>query len=153
MGYTHYWTNNGSHDPLPQSALDNIKELLQPAYKAGIIQREYDDPRPPLITAKVIRFNGVGALGHEALWFRTTDTRPLGFCKTAHKPYDDLVMKVLLILAYYRPGLRLSSDGSFGQEWLEAIDWFNRTVGRVYIQHRLRFQRPKPGPLPTASSA
>jgi hypothetical protein len=153
MGYTHYWTSNGSHDPLPPSALDTIKEVLQPAYQAGIIQREFDDSRPPLITATEIRFNGVGEQGHETFCFDSRDDSLHGFCKTAQKPYDELVMKVLLILAYYRPGLTLNSDGFFAQEWLEAIEWFNEVVDRAYVEQRIHFPRSASGYAQDSSCA
>lgn len=152
MGYTHYWTSNGSHDPLPQSALDTIEGVLQPAYQAGIIQREYDDSRPPLITATEIRFNGVGDLGHETFCFDSRDALPSDACKTARKPYDELVMKVLLILAYYRPGFELNSDGFFAQEWLEAIEWFNEVIDRACVEQRIHFPRQASGQAQGSSS-
>ena len=152
MGYTHYWGDE-SHAPLPPSALDTIKGVLQPAYQAGIIQREVDDPRPPLITATEIRFNGVGDLGHETFCFDSRDALPSDACKTARKPYDELVMKVLLILAYYRPGFELNSDGFFAQEWLEAIEWFNEVVDRAYVEQRIHFPRPPTSQAQASSSA
>ena len=152
MGYTHYWSDE-SHAPLPPSALDTIEGVLQPAYSAGIIQREHDDPRPPLITATEIRFNGVGDMGHETFCFDSRDALPSDACKTARKPYDELVMKVLLILAYYRPGFELNSDGFFAQEWLEAIEWFNEVVDRAYVEQRIHFPRPAPSQAQASSSA
>lgn len=144
MGYTHYWTDNGTNQAVPTPALRIIKTVTDRAYRAGIVQRGCDDRRPPLGTAQEIRFNGVGELGHETFFFHTDSPDPFGFCKTACKPYDDVVMRVLLILACYRPGFELSSDGAFDHEWIEALDWFNQTVGRATIQDRICFEMPRP---------
>jgi hypothetical protein len=142
MGYTNYWTDSGTHQAIPTPALRIIKTVLDHAYQAGIVQREYDDSRPPVVTAEEIRFNGIGELGHETFGFRTGAPDPFGFCKTARKPYDDVVMRVLLVLACYRPGFELSSDGAFDHEWIEALDWFNQKVGRVYIKDQICFEMP-----------
>ncbi len=142
MGYTHYWTDDGASDTLPAEAVTLIKQITDRAYQQGLIQREHDDPRPPLATAQAVRFNGVGEEGHETFQFATANRGAYGFCKTARKPYDDVVMRVLLILGYYRDGLVIRSDGAFDQEWAEALTWFNREVGHAFIDRRLAFYRP-----------
>ena len=147
MGYTHYWTDNGRRQAISEAALLIINQLAQRAYQDGIIQRECDDDRPPLITAKLIRFNGVGEQGHETFYFDAQASDPWACCKTALKPYDDLVMRVLLVLAYHWPGMELRSDGAFDHEWIEALDWFNQNVGRAYIVDHLRFELPRSGQI------
>ena len=143
MGYTHYWDGSGLRAPLAPEAMAQIRKVTDEAYRLGLIQREYDDPRPPLVTAQVVRFNGVGELGHDTFGFCTTDTYPFGACKTALKPYDAIVMRVLLILAYYCPGLKISSDGAFDNEWQPALDWFEEQgIGGVCVDQRLKFYRP-----------
>jgi hypothetical protein len=119
-----------------------MRKITAEAYRRGPIQREYADPRQPVATAEDVRFNGVGELGHETFGFRTGASDPFGFCKTARKPYDDVVMRVLLVLASYRPGFELSSDGDFGHEWIEALDWFNQKVGRAYVKDQIHFEMP-----------
>ena len=53
--------------------------------------------------------------------YRTGDGKPFAFCKTAQKPYDDVVMKVLIVLKYFlRDRLRVTSDGSLSGEWETA---------------------------------
>jgi len=118
MGYTHYWTDNGRRQAISEAALLIINQLAQQAYQDGIIQREYDDTRPPMIAPTLIRFNGIGEQGHETFHFNAQATDPWSCCKTARKPYDDLVMQVLLVLAYHRPGIDLRSDGAFDHEWI-----------------------------------
>ena len=126
MGYTHYWTDGGESDVLPAEAVTLIRKITAEAYRRGLIQREDDDSRPPIVTEQEIHFNGVGEEGHEAFHFQPAAADSFGFCKTARKPYDAVVMRVLLVLGTYRPGLDIRSDGAFGDEWQPAMDWFNR---------------------------
>ncbi len=141
MGYTHYWTDEGQ-GKIPADAVARIRRVTEEAYLQGLIQREDDDPRPPLVTANEVRFNGVGDEGHDAFRFAPGDDA-FCFCKTARKPYDAVVMRVLLILAYYRPGLEIRSDGAFHDEWQPALDWFDETqTGRVCVVERISFYRP-----------
>lgn len=142
MGYTHYWTDFGGADTLPTEAVRLIKQVTDQAYRQGLIQREHDDSRPPRVAAQEVRFNGVGEEGHETFRYSTSPGDEIGFCKTARKPYDAVVMRVLLILGYYREGLTIRSDGEFDGEWAEALAWFNREVGRAYVDRRLGFYRP-----------
>ncbi|HZV82799.1 MAG TPA: hypothetical protein VFF53_11600 [Geobacteraceae bacterium] len=126
MGYTHYWRLKAA--TLSTEALVIIGELLGRAYHRGIIQREFDDPRPPFVSDTKIRFNGVGESGHETFYFTSTpDTGQSNtgwtfhFCKTARKPYDRVVMQVLIVLKYYLgKAITVSSDGDFTVEWAAA---------------------------------
>lgn len=143
MGYTHYWTDLGTNKPLPAEAVNHINTITGSAYRAGIIQREHDDPRPPLVTPQEVRFNGVGAGGHETFRFHTALEDTFARCKTARKPYDAVAMRVLLVLGHYREGLVIRSDGAFREEWSEALAWFNREVGHALVDERLGFYRPR----------
>ncbi len=122
MGYTHYWENTAQI--IPENALAIIREVVGTAYIDGVIQFEQDDKKPPVVSRSLIRFNGVGENAHETFYFdvnddyRTGDGKSFAFCKTACKPYDAVVMKVLIVLKYFlRDELRVTSDGSFSEEW------------------------------------
>ena len=142
MGYTHYWHDEGEGDQIPADAVRLIRKITDEAHRQGLIQREHDDPRPPVVTAKVVRFNGVGELGHETFHFVPGRTSCC-FCKTARKPYDAIVMRVLLVLGYYRPELTIRSDGAFSNEWQPALDWFgDQGVGNVGTVEHLVFYGP-----------
>jgi hypothetical protein len=77
-------------------------------------------------------------------WVRTA-TRPLSSAPEAStptvsaKPYDRVVMQVLLLLAYHLADFEISSDGSFDEEWSAALDWFNGEIGSVFVVQRLSF--------------
>jgi hypothetical protein len=142
MGYTHYGTDSGTGASLPAEAVHHIHTITEHAYHAGLIQREHDDPRPPLVTVQQVRFNGVGDGGHQTFRFRTAPEDAFACCKTAHRPYDAVVMRVLLVLGYYREGLVIRSDGAFSAEWAGALAWPGREVGHVFTDERLGFWHP-----------
>lgn len=133
MGYTHYWKAH-SVQTIPQPALTMIKKIVGEAHEAGLIQRDFDDPRAPLVAAEEICFNGAGDLGHETFQFLPGDRKPQ-FCKTGQKPYDEIVMKVLIALKYHLgENLKVSSDGNFDGEWREVRDYM---VARFGIHSRV----------------
>ncbi len=126
MGYTHYWKFD-TLPVIPVEARVVLKEILDTAYADGLIQYESDVRKEPVLTETEIRFNGVGDNGHETFHFdihddyRADDGTVFAFCKTAEKPYDAVVMQVLITLKYFlKDGLKISSDGSFGEEWKGA---------------------------------
>ena len=143
MGYTHYWESYARK--IPEGAVDIIREIVDKAYAAGVVQYEHDDKRPPVVSDTVIRFNGVGEGGHETFYFdvnddyRASSGRPFAFCKTARKPYDDVVMRVLIVLkSYIRDEIQVSSDGRFGVEWQKARDDMASEYGLVtYVSEDL----------------
>lgn len=118
MGYTHYFELQKAEKKIPEKALKIIEPILEEAYKTGLIQQEYDKPEPPICTEKEILFNGVGENGHETFYF-TPDNTKFNFCKTARKPYDAVVMKVLLVLKCFFD-IDLGTDGDFEDEWNRA---------------------------------
>lgn len=143
MGYTHYWENNAN--VIPEAALLIIREIVDRAYADGIIQLEHDRQGLPLVTEKVIRFNGVGELGHEPFLFnavdayRTEQGTPFVFCKTNRKPYDEVVMKVLIVLKWaLKELITIRSDGSFHAEWQEIRDEMREQYGiHSYVYEEL----------------
>ena len=150
MGYTHYWYETDKPGKIPAKALSIIKDVVDEAYKANLIQLEWDTPGAPVVTETEIRFNGIGEDGHETFYYEADkgerldyepDKRYFDFCKTAQKPYDVVVMKVLLVLARYIPTFDLKSDGAFLDEWKETLDWFNHlSLGFAYVSETLAFQ-------------
>lgn len=150
MGYTHYWYENNKPKLIPTEAVKVIKPILDQAYKKGLIQLEYDKPEPPIVSDKEIRFNGVGENGHETFLYQadqpesdrsdwSEDKRFFGFCKTAQKPYDEVVMKVLMILDAYMPEMALSSDGDFMDDWNKAYKSLQKKM-RLTVDEKIKFR-------------
>lgn len=113
MGYTHYWKHkevSSDHDWTEFTHL--VKIILNLAADEGIaLAAEYDLPNePPAVTAEHVRFNGVGDDGHETFLI-TRDPTSFEFCKTARKPYDDVVVACLMAAERSLPGFSWTSDG------------------------------------------
>lgn len=123
MGYTHYWDRRNID--ISNTSWESFEEDCRKIFEkhADIICYESDTPdEKPAITPDHIRFNGIGSAGHETFLFernfaskRRGSADPdliFAFCKTAYKPYDEVVVDVLSC-AKQRFGnvIHISSDG------------------------------------------
>jgi len=128
MGYTHYWEfkvhDRGHQSKVEaqyQKAVSDCKKIVaryQRRWEKG------DWNRLSGVTAHApqymgVQLNGTGDLAHETFWlrdhYRTND--PFNFCKTAQKPYDEVVTACLIVLKHRLPNhVDVSSDG-------EEMDW------------------------------
>jgi len=121
-GFTHYWDTEPKD--IPEEALVDIRKIVDE--HKDIIQYESDIKDKPIVNKNEIIFNGIGRNGHETFWYNTRK-EGFGFCKTARKPYDIVVCKVLLVLEAHM-GINLRSDGfsndrlSFDGSWNQAIE-------------------------------
>jgi len=108
MGYTHYFELKAD---LTDEVLKDVNKVLQ---KYPNIVFECDTNEPPLISKKLIRFNGRGENGYETFYLKPYFSNS---CKTEYKPYDLAVCEVLLVLKHhYRDKFDLSSDGFYVYE-------------------------------------
>ena len=131
MGYTHYWARKNAEisDALWESFEDDCRKIT--ARHEGILCYEFNSPtEKPSITTDHIRFNGIGPAGHETFLFERhfvprrpgyIDSEIFGFCKTARKPYDEVVVDILSC-AKHRFGdiIGISSDG--GDEAFKSFE-------------------------------
>lgn len=111
MGYTHYFTIKKE---VPEEAWDQFVEatndIIKYAKKLGLKLKNSSH-------GTVIDINGVAPDGYENLVLDPWD-RSFGFCKTAYRPYDIVVVAILCALSdivgsYY---VEVSSDGG-PEEW------------------------------------
>jgi len=74
--------------------------------------------------------NGIEPYGHES--FILSEARSdFEFCKTAAKPYDDVVTAILICAHYHAPEVfTYSSDGTSG-EWQPGLELARLATGRV----------------------
>ena len=109
MGYTHYWKTEKAFSREQWTELSALAKKIFATTKIPV-QFGYDISNPPIIDNDGIRFNGVDNEGHETFLL---DRRPASFvfCKTARKPYDQVVLAVLMAAASVNPGFSWSSDG------------------------------------------
>lgn len=112
MGYTHYWKLSTKPHPEHWASLcDATRKIVSHAIRHGVpVQFESDQERAPQIDDDAIRFNGVGEDGHETFMVCNSPSA-FDFCKTARKPYDDVVVAVLMAAETLLPGFEWSSDG------------------------------------------
>jgi hypothetical protein len=119
MGYSHYW--DGSKSSIGSGAawgkaIIDCTALID----AGKSQFELDIKSD----IESLWFNGNEKKGHDHedwVMYKDPDvvaSQGFGFCKTAAKPYDTVVVACLAVLA--EAGLHVSSDGS-KDDWGDGI--------------------------------
>ena len=103
MGYTHYWRTSQEISPGTWEKICTRVIAAREYLEAPLGQWE--------ITKDDICLNGEGEDGHETFYF-TRVGDGFGFCKTARKKYDKLVVAALLLIEFTTEGsIRISSDG------------------------------------------
>lgn len=124
MGYTHYWKVENDFE------VEDWKELCKLSRKiislsSVPVQFEDDDNKAPLINNQLIRFNGVGVDGHETFML-SRQAQDFSFCKTARKPYDEIVTAILYA-ASSSYDFSFTSDGMVA-EHADGIALLNRSL-------------------------
>ena len=106
MGYTHYFQQI---EELPKDKWNSFIKEVKTTLDNGqtTIKFDYNSNKPPQIDEEEVRFNGIGNNGHETFYLsrvqfprynRIDKTKYFNFCKTARKPYDKYVVKVLILM-------------------------------------------------------
>lgn len=110
MGYTHYYRNKRAFDDVEWKALTaDVKNLLANC-GVPLANGHGDIGTKPVFTKNHIMFNGIEDDGHETACV-TKAACNFDFCKTAHKPYDKVVVEFYKLIRKYDPNVQLSSDG------------------------------------------
>ena len=91
MGYTHYWKSEGFTNEEWDQLTRGVKEILA---KTDVPLAGDNGGGTPEITDSHVWLNGVGDDGHETFYLTDEPTK-FEFCKTAHKPYDEVVVAIL----------------------------------------------------------
>lgn len=117
MGYTNYWIR--TEKPITQDFVNAVKSIISIADKIGISIRDGYGENQPIVTLDEVNFNGNAEKGldHENFLLTNTESeKGFNFCKTAEKPYDWVVKKVLA--AAKEEGLveNVSDDGEVEME-------------------------------------
>jgi hypothetical protein len=121
VGYTHYWKVKEMLEVSPKQ-----RELIDEVLKehADVLEVETN-------TNRELVLNGIEENSHETFAIEFGKKVEFEFCKTARKPYDIPVCKILLILRYSK-GFELSSDGDIDEKdiegdtgWAVANKWLN----------------------------
>ena len=124
MGYTHSWHKEKE---LPQDKWDKfIEEAKIVLSDARVLWEEYDKPdTKPVLNGDMVWFNGIEEDGHETFYFsrvvsdeefvqKGDDGKYFSFCKTAYKPYDKYVVRMLVLAEkHFGNAIRINSDGDW----------------------------------------
>ena len=109
MGYTHYWESKGFDPQGWQLFTATARKVINLARADGIAIAGSNGTGTPDLTADEVCFNGRDSDSHETAFIsRNAGTHE--FCKTARKPYDAVVV-ALLVYGAELGGLTWSSDG------------------------------------------
>lgn len=162
MGYTHYLRNKPAFTAAQWSAFCNdVRNLLR---KTNIpFANAAGEPGTDAYIGKnEIMFNGVGDDAHETCHI-IKEAESFSFCKTAHKPYDKLVVEVYKLVRKYLPSTELSSDGGDavfgnvvvvetdeGKRFTYSAGDFKVSVGDYVILPMPEYRQRREGPEWTA---
>jgi hypothetical protein len=132
MGYTHYWefripkrTESRKTEDLYQKAVLECSRIVK-AYYAVNGGLSGFTAHTPLGAYGGLKVNGKGEEAHEDFTLREHYKQNLeddawGFCKTARKPYDIVVVACLIVLKHRLGNLiDVSSDG-YVDDWEEGL--------------------------------
>lgn len=145
MGYTHYFTQKKQPSTEQWQALKekvirvfNVMRTT-PADRFRVCDGSgeitlYQAQDLFIEQGQSICFNGATKLGldHETFYLTQKCNKNFEFCKTARKPYDFLVVAVLILADYYCPNCyNISSDGS-KDDWHPVSEWLAKYLLKAY---------------------
>ena len=141
MGYTHYWNDVEFSDDSWSAFKKDVRKAFKNLPESVKIQREYDDPRKPLVGPNTIRFNGAGDEGCETFVLSKIGLcHGFDFCKTYRTPYDLAVCSVLILASIHAGSGEISSDGigenEADTEWRDAIAFINKVFPDYLVNDR-----------------
>jgi hypothetical protein len=137
MGFTHYWTQTRDFTPEQMGDIaGSIRKIIREA-PCDIVGFDGAEGTKPELTKEHISFNGRDENSHETFYFEATrkaaypgGTPGWGFCKTARKPYDIVVVACLTFLAADY-GFEVSSDGDM-EDWEAGVALAEAALGRQF---------------------
>lgn len=139
MGYTHYWNGKGSkRDASKFAEFSTVARIaIDLATSRGIELGDLmGEGGEPEVNEKRVAFNGVGDDSHES-FVVTPDQTDFEFCKTNYKPYDVVVVAVLVLFKHFFPEIKFSSDGDLS-ELAEGVALASEALGKTLVLRRGR---------------
>jgi len=141
MGYTHYWTPN---ETLTSEQRKKMVDFTKEAIKlSGVTIKGGNGEGLPTVSKKSIRFNGNGDSGHSHETFCLLEKSDWwsDCCKTAMKPYDDVVVACLIYADEIDVIKEWSSDGSLIHgEFNRGLTLYSRVTG-VDLEYKYNFMK------------
>ena len=122
MGYTHYFQLHRDLTEAEMGAFSRGARFIIDKASGIALDGEYRDD--------FIALNGVGAGSHEDFYLSRTNLS-WNFCKTAQKPYDEVVTALLILARYLFPqDFTVKSDG----DWLDWEKGRNLFTKAIYLE-------------------
>lgn len=135
-GYTHYYIWKQAPDEASIKACVADMNRVIEARKSILVSPDLPDSKPTILklSATNVDFNGIGEDGHEPFAFPYVlpNHDSFNFCKTAWKPYDEVVTACLIVARDHFPPavLEISSDGSW-RDWSRGAELYTAIFGRA----------------------
>lgn len=117
MGFTRYWATTGNSG-FPMEFVVRAREIVADCKKKGIVLRGPQGYGAPVISYQGIYLNGdaLNDLNHESFALRANgDVSDFEFCKTATKPYDYAVRKILNLAKRHGLVSKVGADYSYNE--------------------------------------
>jgi len=134
-GYTHYYTwKQPPDDTSLKACVADMNRLIE-ARKSILVSPDVPESTPGSLklSATNVDFNGIGVNAHEPFVFPYTLSShdSFNFCKTAWKPYDEVVTACLIVARdHFSPSvLEISSDGEW-PDWSRGAMLYTSVFGR-----------------------
>jgi len=128
-GYTHYWTWHQKPSDIDLKAcVVDMRRIVE--VRTNLLVGP-DGSGSVILDPLHVDLNGVGDDGHEPFVF--PGELGFNFCKTAGKPYDEVVTACLLVARDHFPEdiLSIDSDGSWSDgDWQEGTKLYTTVLGR-----------------------
>lgn len=154
MGYTHYFEFFDAPKDLQeniehkyQKALNECSKIVKAVYQGktsfGKIPLSGFTAHAPIGKYGGLHVNGKGDNGHEDFILRESFdlNGGFGFCKTAQKPYDLIVVACLTVLKHYLGhSIAVSSDGRVF-EWVDGVELAREVLKNDKIENPLARNR------------
>ena len=120
MGYTHYWETTEQLVTIPFAAF--VDDVVKLADLSVVKLAGWNGERgtQPEFASDEFTLNGCGDLSHETFGIAAHNTG-FQFCKTARKPYDEIVTAALILFAArFGDQVTVSSDGT-AEDWQAGL--------------------------------
>lgn len=120
MGYTHYWEYDGDAETFAKTALD-AKAIV--AASPVPLAHGTDPKLGPEVSEGRIWLNGADDDDYETFGITAGHATTFDFCKTANKPYDIVVVAILIRFAQHGgTHVKVRSDGEWDSDWKAGRD-------------------------------
>lgn len=139
MGYTHYWDNS------KEKATLATKVKFTQLFDAMLALRP-DIIEVNKITDDTIWFNGIEDDSHETMCVNFDGAGNWEFCKTARKPYDEVVVACLVLAKELKLIDGWSSDGDaddhkLGKQLLKEAKLYVKDINKIVTMGSVELKR------------